>query len=147
MAARQDHTSRLGARIALDSAELMVTSTLGRPVELLLQIRSLKWHGRTIEEPAPPATPTATGPLPLLSEFLEEQLWAARDRAEALEAVSLPEPLAVTLAVVTDRLTDAALLLRRPTRTARAHVSILLGQLRKMLETIERDAWPTPSPG
>jgi hypothetical protein len=137
----------VGARIALDSAELMVKSTFGLPVELLLRIRSLKWHGRTTEEPAPPPTTTAMGPLPLLSEFLEEQLWAARDRAEALKAVSLPEPMAVKLAVVTDRLTDAALLLRRPTRTAREGVTILLGQLRKTLETIERDAWPTPSPG
>ena len=83
----------------------------------------------------------AMGKLPLLAEFLEEQLWALRDRADALQSVALSEPMAVDLAVVVDGLTDAALLLRRPTRTNREGVTILLGQMRKKLDTIERDAW------
>lgn len=82
-------------------------------------------------------------PIPL-PEFLEEQLWALRDRADALKAVPLSEPMAVKLAVVTDELSDAALLLRRPTRNNRAGVTVLIGQMRRMLEALEREAWPSP---
>jgi hypothetical protein len=81
------------------------------------------------------------GRLPPLPEFLEEQLWALRDRADALQPLALPEPAAVKVAVVLDALADAALLLRRPTRTNREGVTVMLGQMRKMLETIEHDAW------
>jgi hypothetical protein len=86
---------------------------------------------------------TTMGHLPLLVDFLEEQLWALRDRTEALKAIDVPEPIAVAVAVVSDELTDAAILLRRPTRTNREGVTVLLGQLRRMLETIEQDVWPT----
>jgi hypothetical protein len=86
------------------------------------------------------------GHFPLLDDFLEEQLWALRDRAEAIESASLPESIAVKLAVVTDEISEAALLLRRPTRTNRDAVCALVTQLRRMLETIERDAWSDPPP-
>jgi hypothetical protein len=79
----------------------------------------------------------------LLPEFLEEHLWALRDRADALSSVPLAEPAAVKLGVVTDELADIALLLRRPTRTNREGVAVLLEQMRRMLESIEAEAWPT----
>jgi hypothetical protein len=84
---------------------------------------------------------TPMGPFPPLPEFLEEQLWAIRDRADALHAVPLPASVAATLAAVTDQLTDAALLLRRATRTNREGVTVLIGRMRSMLETIEQDAY------
>ena len=82
------------------------------------------------------------GHFPLLADFLEEQLWALRDRAETLTSADLPEPIAMKLAVVSDEITDAAVLLRRPTRTNREGVTVLITQLRQMLETIEREARP-----
>ena len=85
---------------------------------------------------------TARAPLAPLAGFLEEQIWALRDRADALQAVSLPKPLALKLGVVVDQLIDAALLLRRPTRTNRAGVALLIGQTRQALDSIERATWP-----
>lgn len=79
---------------------------------------------------------------PLLADFLEEQLWAVRDRADALKALALPETTAVQLAVVADELTDAALLLRRPTRSNREGVTLLIAQMRRTLDDLERCAWP-----
>jgi hypothetical protein len=90
---------------------------------------------------------STTGTPPLLAEFLEEQLWALRDRIEALAAVSLREPLVIQLAVLSDELTDVALLLRRPTRTNRNGVTVLLAQMRRTLETLERQAWPARAAG
>ncbi len=84
---------------------------------------------------------------PLHAEFLEEQLWALRDRTDALRSVPLAEPMTATLGVVTDELAAIALLLRRPTRTNRHGVAILLERMRSMLEPIEREAWPTPASG
>lgn len=83
---------------------------------------------------------------PVLAEFLEEQLWALRDRAEGLKAAPLPESMAVKLAVVSDEIADAGVLLRRPTRTNREGVLVLIAQMRTMLEEIERAAWPTAAP-
>lgn len=81
--------------------------------------------------------------VPPLAEFLEEQLWALRDRSDTLTTVALSAPTAARLALVTDELADIALLLRKPTRTTREGVTLLLAQLRRMLDTIEREAWPT----
>lgn len=92
----------------------------------------------------PSTAPNMGQPIPL-PEFLEEQLWAVSDRTEALKGIRLPETMAVALAVVSDELTDAALLLRRPTPTNRAGVTVLLGQMRRMLEDVERDTWPRSS--
>ena len=84
--------------------------------------------------------------LPPLTEFLEEQVWAVRDRAETLQPIRLPEPTAVKLAVILDELADAALLLRRPTRTNREGVAVMLGRMRRMLEAIEHEAWRDEGP-
>jgi hypothetical protein len=93
----------------------------------------LKWQSST----TPPPRDTS-----VLPEFLEEQLWALRDRVDALDAVPLSESLALTLALVGDELTDAGLMLRRPTRSNRESVTALIGQMRTMLDTIERDVCP-----
>jgi hypothetical protein len=124
----------------------VVDAKLGKPVESSLQGRAPKWHGRTTTRAISRPRINTAGPSPLLAEFLEEQLWALRDRTETLMALSLPEPLAKTLALVGDELTEAALLLRRPARTNREGVTILLGQLRTTLENVEREAWPAWSP-
>lgn len=104
------------------------------------RIPSVKWQTGTVGD-------RAVARAPLLPEFLEEQLWALRDRANALDGVALPEPLALHLALVGDELTDAGLLLRRPTRTNREGVIVLIAQMRRMLEAIEREAWPNRHAG
>ncbi len=60
------------------------------------------------------------------------------------KGIRLPETMAVALAVVSDESTDVPLL-RRPTPTNRAGVTVLLGQMRRMLEDVERDTWPRSS--
>jgi hypothetical protein len=85
------------------------------------------------------------GHFPLLADFLEEHLWALRDRADALTSAALPESVAMNLAVVADALTDAGLRLRQPTRINREGVIALIRQMRRMLESIEQDAWPNPA--
>ena len=77
-----------------------------------------------------------------LSEFLEEQLWAVRDRADSLQSVPLARAAASKLALTFDELAHAALLLRRRTGVNRAGVAALIARMRKRLESIERDAWP-----
>ena len=135
-------TTGPGAEIALLRAELLVDSIFGKRVKSPLHFGSRGWQPRITKARVSRPTSKPTGQLPLLAEFLEEQLWALRDRTEALKTVALPEALTVKLAVVADELTDVALLLRRPTQTTRRGAAILLGQMRTMLEAIEREAWP-----
>ena len=85
---------------------------------------------RTTDRTVPPPNDNASGTLPLPAEFLEEQLCALRVRPTRSHRWH-SQAMAVDLAVVADELADAPLLLRRPTRTNREGVTILLGQMRK----------------
>jgi hypothetical protein len=89
--------------------------------------------------------PNAFAAWPALAGFIEEQLWALRDRANALAPLQLPEPLAAELSAIDDELTGAGWLLRR-TSGSRDGLNALIVRLRHALERIERAAWPAPSP-
>ena len=89
----------------------------------------------------------AMRPLPILPEFIEEHLWALRDRADLLQPIALPQVAATTLAAVRDDLTELALLARSPIRFNRRVVAATVERVRAMLDAIERDAWPCGAPG
>jgi hypothetical protein len=78
--------------------------------------------------------------LPILPDFLEEHVWALRDRVEMLEASPLPQSAAATLAAVLDTVTAAAVALRGQTCVSRKAIASMVERARSLLAAIERDA-------
>lgn len=78
---------------------------------------------------------------PILPDFLEEHLWALRDRVEILQSVPLPERPATRLTAVLADLVQLMAVLRRPRPNVKGLAASLEG-MRNVLECLEREAWP-----
>jgi hypothetical protein len=75
--------------------------------------------------------------LPSTKAFLDLQVVSLRRRAAAMDGAVKTDDVAAKLAVVAEELGEVELLLGRPTRTNREGAAVLIGLMRRMLDSIE----------